>query len=327
MRRGNCSIVAACLAIICGACGSARLDGTGTGGTGTGTGGSGTGGISSTGGVAGAAASTGGASGTAGAVATGGADGGRHDAGLDAGPPDAKRPGILLTPSATGFVQDPTSGVVGAWYPFGDGIGPNPTSSSVDVQDSDCMRRGGFPASVCSMVEVPLAGQPFAPDATGAMCTRGVAALVQNGTSGSPDYSDLWGAGIAFDFNNPGGDAGVKGPWNASGFTGIAFDVSGTEIPNREIRVLFPFIGEHGTDAPYYQGASLSYSAFASGAHIEIHWTDVGGPMYLTYSTPPVTPPIFDPTQLLSIQFQVFTNTSTSVPYAFCVANLTLLRD
>ena len=91
--------------------------------------------------------------------------------------------------------------------------------------------------------------------------------------------------------------------------------------------MLFPFIGEHGIDAPYYQGGSRDSSFLFNNAHVVIRWTDVGGPRYLYSRTPPVTAPPFNPTKLLSIQFQVFTNTSTATPYAFCVANLTLLRN
>jgi hypothetical protein len=248
-------------------------------------------------------------------------DAGGADARLDAGP------GVLLTPSATGFVQDATSGVVGSWYPFADGIGPNPTPSDIDdVAGSDCVAHGHFPRVACSTVLAPVGAGPFAPDpTTGAMCTSGVAAQVLTDSNGAFDYSDLWGAGIGLDFNNPGGDAGAKGPWDASAFTGIAFDFWGTQIPTSSMRVLFPFVGEHGTDAPYSQGASQMYSMLTNGSRIVIHWQDVAGPLYLTYQTPPIEPPRFDPTKLLSIQFLVTTNGVSSTPYSFCVANLTLL--
>jgi hypothetical protein len=41
--------------------------------------------------------------------------------------------------------------------------------------------------------------------------------------------------------------------------------------------------------------------------------------------TPPTTPPAFDPSKAYGIAFQVFTNATTTTPYAFCVNNLTLL--
>jgi len=44
--------------------------------------------------------------------------------------------------------------------------------------------------------------------------------------------------------------------------------------------------------------------------------------LYVSQTTPP---PPFDPTGLLGVQFQVFTNASTAIPYAFCVSNFRLL--
>ena len=35
----------------------------------------------------------------------------------------------------------------------------------------------------------------------------------------------------------------------------------------------------------------------------------------------------FDPTRMLGIQFHVPTNTMSRTPYAFCIRNLTLLRE
>jgi len=308
MRWGvNGLAVAAVVVIAAGGCGTDRLQGPGTGGR--------AGGMDSI--------STGG---TVGPVPTGGFVGTVATGGVPGTGGVAPAPGVLLLPSSTGFVDDPASGVVGSWYPFGDGIGPNPTPTDVDSADSDCVKHGGFPPSDCSIIQTPTAGRPFAPSSdTGAMCTSGVAAMVLVDANGSPDYADLWGAGIGLDLNNPGGDASAKGPWDGSAFTGIAFDVSGPALPIAAIRVLFPFIGQHGGDAPYFQGQTLSYSPVVNNSHVEIHWSDVGGPLYLGYSVPPVTPPLFDPSKLLSIQFQVFTNTSTATPFGFCVSNLTLL--
>ena len=71
------------------------------------------------------------------------------------------------------------------------------------------MNKGGFAPADCSQIATPAPGQPFVPTAaaTSQMCTSGVAAVVMS-KGGSPDYSDIWGAGIELQFNNPGGDAG-----------------------------------------------------------------------------------------------------------------------
>lgn len=247
--------------------------------------------------------------------------------------------GDPLVPTSTGFVQDngPSgkTGVIGPWYAYADSAGPMANATDTDFADSSC-KKGGFTADQCTSVTTPTPGGTFPPDAvTGALCTQGVAAQVINGSNGSPDYSDLWGGGIAFDFNNPGGDAGPKGDFDLSKWTGIGFDFYGSTVPMNKMRVNFPFDGEHGgTDSPYWEGATKDHSDLntsamtpATAQHVTIHWADIGGPLYLTTQTNPVTPPPFDPTKAQSIQFQVFTNTSTTVPYSFCVANLTLLTN
>jgi hypothetical protein len=47
----------------------------------------------------------------------------------------------------------------------------------------------------------------------------------------------------------------------------------------------------------------------------------VGGPMYLTPHMP------FDKTKILSMQFHVVTNTSSSIPFTYCISNLQALTD
>ncbi len=237
--------------------------------------------------------------------------------------------GQALMPTTTGFVDDRTnSGVVGAWYSYGDGAGPGANTTSVDFADSDCSK-GMFTVDQCSQIAMPTPGMPFAPDASGAMCTNGTAAKVLMAVGGTAaDYSHLWGAGIGLDLNNLGGDSGVaKGFYDLTKYKGIGFDFTGTVIPAGKMRVNFPFNNEHGTDSPYWDGATMASSPLTDKDHVEIHWADVGGPMYLAGQTPPVTAPAFDATMVSAIQFQVFTNTSATVPYNFCVSNLTLLTQ
>ena len=258
--------------------------------------------------------SSGGSTGTGGSTGSGGSSG---------------VPGDPLVSSATGFVSDPVvTGVIGPWYSYADSIGSGASLASDDSANSDCVKKGGFATSACSVVDSPKGGQPFVPTdmATSKMCTMGTAAKVINGTSGSPDYSDLWGAGIALDFNNPGGDAGAKSDLDLSKFKGVEFDFSGDLIPNNQMRVNFPFTGEHGSDSPYWMGDTNASSPLAVG-HMKVNFSDVGGPAYLKNQTPPTTPPPFDKTKVQSIQFQVFTVTSSSTPYSFCVANLTLIPN
>jgi len=261
-------------------------------------------------GGSGGCSSTGGNSGTGGSTGNGGAS------------------GIDLTPTSTGFVTGNSAGIIGPWYAYGDSVGSAADTTTTDAVNSDCQKKGGFPASACSVITSPTPGQPFMPDGTtGAMCTSGTAALVMNGTSGTADYSNLWGAGIALDLNNPGGDAGMKGSWDGSAYTGFSFDFSGSMIPNKAIRVNFPFVNEHGTDSPYYLGGGLTAQTYSitTAGHYTVHWADIGGPKYLSDQN--ITPPPFDKTKIQSIQFQVTTNASTTTPYNFCINNLTLLTN
>ena len=247
---------------------------------------------------------------------------------------------IPLSSTSTGFVQDVTGGsnVIGPWYAYGDGVGAGANTTTTDNANSDCVKKGGFSPSACSQIGAPTPGQPFPPTdlATSEMCTWGTAALVMN-KAGAPDYSDLWGAGISLDLNNPGGDAGVKGDIDLSAYKGVSFDFSaytGSDsnmagVPAGAMRVNFPFTGEHATDSPYWMGATKASSPLTPPAgkslHVDVLWSDVGGPYYLTQQSPAVTPPAFDPTKIQSIQFQVFTNATATTPYAFCVSNLALI--
>jgi hypothetical protein len=240
---------------------------------------------------------------------------------------------ILLNITTTGYAMDTTTGIIGALYAYADSVGPNASVAlGDDNMHSDCVMKGGFQLAQCTQVLTPTPGQPFAADATGKFCTSGVAAKVLNGANGMPDYSDMWGGGMGMDLNNPGGDAGVKMDWNGSAYAGMAFDISpgagasgAAGIASSSMRVNFPFTGEHGTDSPYSQGALKSNSALPiNGDHVRIMWTDVGGPMYLGSSG--VTPPAFDPTKIQSIQWQVFTGTSSTTPYNFCISNLSVIK-
>jgi hypothetical protein len=240
---------------------------------------------------------------------------------------------IPLAASATGFVDDPTSGVKGFWYAYGDGVGPNASpTNGADGANSDCQLKGGFPAAACSQITAPTPGEPVMPTdaASSAMCTKGIAAQVLIKADGTPDYGDLWGAGLGFDFNQPDG-ATPAGYFDMTPYKGISFTFWADVLPVQSMRVNFPFLGMHASDAPYWMGATMSASPLtgttASPQHVEIDWADIGGPFYLTQETPPIDTGSYplNPRAVQGIQFLVFTNTQVSTPYSFCVANLALL--
>ena len=225
--------------------------------------------------------------------------------------------------------------VVGDWYPFGDGVGPNAGigDAGTDYTDSECVKNGGFSPESCTQITTPTPGQPFLPTdpVSNKYCTYGQAAKVLL-KDGVPDYADLWGGGIGLNFN-PAGDGGTGGYADLSAYTGIAFDFSGDLVPFQSMRVDFPFLGQHGLDAPYWDGAIRASSPLtgttANPQHVEIRWADIGGPFYLMQEAPAVDfdgyP--FDPRAVQAIQFLVFTNTAVATPYNFCVANLSFLKN
>lgn len=237
--------------------------------------------------------------------------------------------GFTGTGGVTGAGGSTGVTVNGDWYPFSDGTGPNAgpgADAGSDSTDSDCVKNGGFPQTVCTQITSPIPGRPFAPTdlTTNQYCTTGIAAQVMNKDS-APDYSDLWGGGIGLNFN-PVGDGGAAGYADLSAYAGIEFDFSGDLVPPQSMRVDFPFEGQHGGDAPYWMGNVRSASPLTAG-HIVIKWADVGGPFYLQELVPPVDFTLypFDPTAVQAIQFLVFTNTASTTPYSFCVANLALV--
>ena len=137
--------------------------------------------------------------------------------------------GIPLTPDSTGWVDRTVTGtamIQGAWYAYGDGIGPDGTAAM-----GDCVKLGMHQPAECSSIMTPSFGA--FPNTAGKLCTKGVAAKVISLVGGTmPDYNNIWGAGIGLDLNNSGGDAGVKMPYNATmnGVTAVIFALSGVVV-------------------------------------------------------------------------------------------------
>jgi hypothetical protein len=233
--------------------------------------------------------------------------GGMGGAGGSVGPLQA------LTPDMTGYVDvgaTGTTGIKGAWYAYGDGIGSDGTTGS-----SDCVLKGGHMTSECSTITMPVFGSFM--NTNGKMCTSGTVAKVIN-MGAAADYTNIWGAGIGFDFNNAGTADGGPGklPFNATaaGVVGVQFDID--MVPLATLRVEFPNMTNK--NAPFWGGAVQMASPIKLGTNT-ILWKDVQGPFYDPAPTP------FDPTTLLSIQFHVPTTTGSSAQYMFCVSNLSAI--
>ncbi len=212
------------------------------------------------------------------------------------------KPGIVPETSSQGRIQSDELGIDGRWYAYGDAYGdesidgmggaPDP---GVNVPPS-CQGVGKHHPSECSTITFPVNKVPhlgFENDG-GRMCTHGeVAKLLgccvakgepldtceaENTLNCDPlakyDYSNIWGAGIGFDFDL---DPTVKerdfqviadrDPWDAAahGVIGVSFELewNGPELELEQerripLRVEFPVQTAFNVDLPSDKGTLVS---------------------------------------------------------------------
>jgi hypothetical protein len=216
-----------------------------------------------------------------------------------------------LVPDETGWVARATTGktkIQGQWFSAADGIGP----------DTPC-RLAGYPECSVFSDPDPTSGD-FPPRAGLGMCTSGVVAKTVVGADGTPDWSSIWGAVIAFLLNGTDFPERQVAPYDAEryGVTGFAFDIDSEPPPGAELVVELETFGTEGASA-WWGGNTAQWSPVHAG-HNAFRWRDVGGPNYLE------DPPRFDPSKLIQIGFHVPSNPTRSVSYSFCINNLTALR-
>ena len=236
--------------------------------------------------------------------------------------------GVPIPPDPNGYYDGTNQfAILGSWYSYGDWYDTDPATCVAAAGRGTCALLN-YTMAQCSSITTPIPGQPFT-NTGGAMVTTGVVAQVIDSA-----YSAIWGAGIGMDFNNPGVPDGgacpdggsAKAPYNATahGIKGFAFDLSGVPTGG-QLRVEFPFGGQYLDKAPYWKGDTMNLSPIISDGHYEVMLSDVAGPMYLMSQG--MTPPTFDPTTLVSMQFHVVANTMSSIPYnELTVSNLVVLQ-
>jgi hypothetical protein len=252
--------------------------------------------------------------------------------------------------NANGYVAADTNsvGVSGSWYVYGDGWGTEAYDGGTGVsgERGTCELLGGFPISDCSSITSPLPPAPFVAGSDAGLppgyangfpaanasdqkyCLSGTGALVitEDGGAG-PDYADIYGIGIGFDFNNV---DGVKNPYNAPAedVIGVQFTLASRGVFPM-LRVEFPTtetVGAGGTNDPY------DVTPTGPGVY-EVLWQSLEKPYppvvgeNISYSPPAgTTQPMFNPSHLLSIQFHVPTNTTASIPVDhLCVSKLSAI--
>jgi hypothetical protein len=196
--------------------------------------------------------------------------------------------GVPILPDLTGWVQGDTNtvGIQGAWYSYN------------DCKDSP---------SDCTENHLPLEGGFDNID--GKMCTSGTTAAVMAET----EFSSKWGAGIALDLNALGGLDTGKNPWDATanGVKGFAFTIE-FNTPGA-VRVNLPTtsteVASHFTEVSTSGAQQVLWGDVQQGSWIK-------GPERVE----------FDPTTILSLQFQVPTKMKMPVPFDFCVSNLSAIQ-
>jgi len=212
--------------------------------------------------------------------------------GCGSAPPGSDPPPRSWVDSNGCFDLSIGTGIVGCWYSYG------------------------------ASVTTPVPGQPFPPSTYGRMCTEGTVAVIDMADSA------IRGAGIGFDFNNPGsadGGTGEKLPWDAAAhdITGFSFTIDTLPVGG-QMRVEFPTSAAPGTtdiDAAYWGGETMNLSPFNKAGTYSFQFTDVGGPSSLTGAMP------FDKTRILSMHFHVVANDASAIPFSYCISDLRALQN
>jgi len=255
---------------------------------------------------------------------------------------------VTLTPDDTGWVDmaadGNTLGVQGSWYPYGDQYGKIcPGDAKASGMKCNDPNAGNHPTDQCSSITMPDPTMMSFPNMGGKMCTAGTIAKIPNVVGGtSPDYSNVWGAGIGLDIAAAmAADAcDAKGTFDAKAkhVVGIKFDID--NVPSAGLRVEFPVPNTDGTqNGSAYWGADKGFSV-ASGKFVKsgtntIYWDPTGllgldpdptNPMSQPVVVPGSTPGMpLDQTAIESIQFHVPATTSATSDYSFCISNLKML--
>lgn len=212
--------------------------------------------------------------------------------------------GNVIKPDANGFVLATSNGlgIQGAFY------------ASADTGGSTIA-----PAAFTGAVDAT----------TGAICVEGSGAIVapDPATPGGFLYSTTWGAIVGFNLSQPndpttGAPSTIAQPFNpvipgvgtVSGFT---FNITGTPPPAGALRFKTTFPATPGGTTASEEQYCYVMPAGTPGTPFTVG---------LTQQTAECWEPAgaaFTSRELLSVQWQIVTNTAAPVPFDFCIENLT----
>jgi hypothetical protein len=258
--------------------------------------------------------------------------------------------GVVATPDATGWIgpDNPASqvGVMGAWFVYGD-------QYSYDPGGGKCLTVGMHAPSECAQITTPPPppAEGF-PNVNGMLHTAGTAEQLLEcppglETAGCPeyDYSDMWGAGIGFDFSTserrPGG-VGVTRFWDATSFgvKGIAFDIDHVPLAGIRVEIVIPLTADeaaadivplplgatsedHSIGSPYWGAQLQGDSVFPPSPLVagmnRVYWEDIQPPEFGYYT--------FDPSSLVGVRFHVSSSSGVAEDYDFTISNFTFLLE
>ena len=233
----------------------------------------GAGGASTT--ASGSASSAGGASGTGGAPSTTAATATSSEAASTSSASSTGTGGTVVTIAPGDMIDDMEAassnilqqgGRVGAWYTYNDGT--------------------------AGATQTPMSGGTFLPD------------IIPGGRNGSTEAAHTsgmgftaWGSGMGFDLHNTGS---VKQAYSVAGFTGIAFWAKGSPSTIRFKALLL------STVAVAEGGACMDVCGDSHGAILSLtsEWQQFVVPFSSLKQQNWGTPAVWEPTSVLSIQFQ-----------------------
>jgi hypothetical protein len=243
--------------------------------------------------------------------------------------PAGSGPTIVGTAGGTG-AGGTGSGAGGGTGDLPAGIPLTPTNGWVDGMSNSLMIQGAFFSYSDMVSAMGLVSDVMT---TSSACMKGVAAkVIMPCTIMAPAtdcYGTYWGAAIGLNLNQPNvvdpttmvSMGGTPVPFDASAIKGFAFDIGpGTDgVMTVPLPSQFRFNIEDATT----QYCTPSAKGVKPGPNIEL-FTDVESMCYATAPGPMATT---IQKGVVKISWQVVTNTSSTVPFDFCISNVRALPN